>query len=165
MNQVMFRFYGPLNDFLPFEQRQMSFIVAFGGRRSVKDAIESLGVPHPEIELILLNDEPVRFDAAIRDGDRIAVFPNFYAIDISRTPHVQPRPLETVRFVLDGHLGKLARRLRLVGLSATYPAGADDDALAGMAGREARILLTRDRELLKRRNVTYGYFIRETEPQ
>jgi uncharacterized protein with PIN domain len=162
MNQLTFRFYGPLNDFLPVERRQVAFEMSFGGRRSVKDAIESVGVPHPEVDLILLNGEPAPFAAPARSGDRIAAFPSFYSIDISSIGHVRPRSLETVRFVLDGHLGKLARHLRLLGLDAVCPAGADDDALAGTAAREARILLTRDRELLKRRTVTHGYFVRES---
>jgi uncharacterized protein with PIN domain len=139
--------------------------VSFAGGRSVKDAIESLGVPHPEIDLILLNGNPAPFDASARDGDRIAAFPRFYTIDISSTQHVRARPLVAIRFALDNHLGKLAKRLRLVGLDTACPATADDDALAATAAREARVVLTRDRELLKRRAVTHGYFVRETQPQ
>jgi hypothetical protein len=164
MTEVTLRFYGPLNDFLPKKQRQLAFTVRFCGTRSVKDAIEGAGVPHPEIELVLRDGEPVPFDATVRNGDRIAVFPRLKTIDISSVENVRPHPLEMVRFVLDGHLGKLARRLRLVGLDAACPAGADDNTLAGIAARASRILLTRDRELLKRRIVTHGYFVRETEP-
>jgi uncharacterized protein len=162
--QVTFRFYGPLNDFLPREQRQHAFSLCFGGTRSVKDAIEGAGVPHPEIALILRNGDPVPFGATVHHGDRLAVFPMFHAVDISSLPHVSTRSLETLRFVLDGHLGKLARRLRLVGLDAECPAGVDDKVLAEIAARERRILLTRDRELLKRRIVMHGYFVRETQP-
>lgn len=165
MNQVTLRFYGTLNDFLPQERRQAPFTIRFVGRRSVKDAIESVGVPHPEIQLIVVNGEPASFDLAIQDGDRVAALPMFYAIDLSDTPHARPIVPETIRFALDGHLAKLARRLRLFGLDAACPARADDDALAALASREARVLLTRDLQLLKRRTITYGYFVRETDAQ
>lgn len=156
--------YGPLNDFLPPARRQVAVQVSFAGPRSVKDVIEGLGVPHPEIDLILLNDESVPFDRPVQDADRIAVFPRFQTVDVSDVTRVRPRPLATVRFVLDGHLGKLAKRLRLVGLDAICPAGTSDDELADLAAREGRVLLTRDHALLKRRVVAHGYSIRDTDP-
>ncbi|HXH07949.1 MAG TPA: Mut7-C RNAse domain-containing protein [Vicinamibacterales bacterium] len=158
------RVYGPLNDFLPPARRQRSFVLQSPAPRSVKDLIESLGVPHPEIDLVVLNGEPAPFDRLVREGDRIAVFPKFFGIDISEVTRVRPRPPVPIRFLLDGHLGKLARWLRLVGLDAACPAAAGDDTLASLAPAEARILLTRDRELLKRRAVVHGYFVRETRP-
>jgi hypothetical protein len=164
MNQVTVRIYGPLNDFLRPGNRQAALPVRFAGARSVKDLIEGLGVPHPEIDLILLNGEPVSFESTVHDGDRIAAFPRFCTVEISEVTRVRPRPPAAVRFALDGHLGKLGRRLRLVGLDAICPAGASDDALARIAAHDGRILLTRDRDLLKRRIVTHGYFIRETDP-
>src|SRR5438876_6089498 len=109
MTEVTFRFYGPLNDFLPSEQQHVAFSMRFSGTRTVKDAIEGAGVPHPEIELILLDRKPVHFDAVVHKGDRIVVFPSFYTIDIAGVEHVRPISLESARFVLDGHLGKLAR--------------------------------------------------------
>jgi uncharacterized protein with PIN domain/sulfur carrier protein ThiS len=164
MHQVTIRCYGPLNDFLPRGQRQAPVVITFAGRRSIKDAVESLGVPHPEIELAVLNSEPASLDAIVRDGDRIAVFPRFYTLDLTGVaPAARPRP-EPIRFALDGHLGKLARRLRLLGLDAACPAGASDEALTAAAAREGRILLTRDRELLKRRAVALGGFVRATDP-
>ncbi|PYR25261.1 MAG: twitching motility protein PilT [Acidobacteria bacterium] len=163
MKRATIRAYGPLNDFLPSGRRQADVTVAFAGRTSVKDLLEGIGVPHPEIDLVLRNREPVAFDCAVDDGDRIAAFPRFHAVDIAGVTRVRPRPLASVRFVLDGHLGKLARRLRLVGRDAICPAGAVDAELANLADREGRILLTRDRALLKRRVVTHGAFIRETD--
>jgi len=164
MNAVTVRVYGPLNDFLPPAARQVDVSVCFAGSRSIKDVIEGLGVPHPEIDLILLNAESVPFEAPVNDGDRVAAFPRFHAVDITSVTRVRPRLLATIRFILDGHLGKLARRLRLLGLDATCPAGARDDELARLAASEERILLTRDREVLKRRIVAHGSFIRETRP-
>jgi hypothetical protein len=69
------------------------------------------------------------------------------------------------RFALDGHLGRLARHLRLLGFDATHDPRADDEALAARAAAEERILLTRDLDLLKRRVVRRGYRVRSTDPR
>jgi hypothetical protein len=157
--------YGPLNDFLPPHRRQVPWTRAVSGHPSVKDLIESHGVPHPEIDLVLANGVSVTFDYIVQNGDRIAVFPRFGTFDIGALTLVRPRPLEKIRFVADVHLGKLARHLRLAGLDTAYRADADDAALADAADREKRILLTRDQGLLKRRAVAHGYFVRATEPR
>ena len=161
---VTVRAYGSLNDFLPPERRQIATTCVVESRQSVKDLIESLGVPHPEIDLILVNGVSVPFDCAVQGGDRIAVFPRFRTLDIGTLTRVRPQPLDAVRFVADVHLGKLARRLRLIGLDTAYRADANDADLAELADREGRILLTRDQGLLKRRIVAHGYFVRETRP-
>jgi uncharacterized protein with PIN domain len=172
MKQITIRVYGPLNDFLPRAERQSCRSYAFEGRASVKDLIERLGVPHPEIDLILVNGNSVPFGYPVQDADRVSVFPRFHALDIDGLTQVRPPPHAlgsstgaTARFVLDGHLGKLARHLRLLGLDTAYAADARDEELADVAAREGRILLTRDLELLKRRVVTEGYFVRETAPR
>lgn len=164
MTAVTVRAYGPLNDFLPARRRQVASRHRVDGQPSVKDLVESLGVPHPEIALILVNGASVGFDCAVHDGDRIAVFPVFMALDVGALSRVRPRPLEHIRFIADVHLGTLARRLRLAGLDTAYRADADDATLADLASQQERILLTRDRGLLKRGSVTHGYFIRETDP-
>lgn len=164
MKQLTVRVYGPLNDFLPPGRRQAAFAHAFEGRESVKDLIESLGIPHPEVDLILVNGGPAAFDYAVQDGNRIAVFPRFASVDIGDVTLVRP-PLDGIRFVLDGHLGKLARYMRLVGLDAEYRADATDDDIAGLAARDRRIVLTRDRGLLKRRAVSRGYWVRAIAPR
>jgi uncharacterized protein with PIN domain len=160
--EVTLRVYGPLNDFLPAPRRQAPWRRVVAGHPSVKDVIERAGIPHPEIDLILVNGVSVGFDEIIRSGDRIAVFPRFVTFDIGTHTRVRPRPLEHLRFLADVHLGKLARRLRLAGLDTAYDPHAGDAALADLAARQGRILLTRDVGLLMRRSVTHGYFIRET---
>jgi len=165
MTEVTVRVYGPLNDFLPAYRRQVPWRSVVDGHPSVKDLIERLGVPHPEIDLIVVNEESVAFDYVVEDGDRIAVFPRFMSVDIAALTRVRPEPLDGVRFVADVHLGKLAKHLRLAGLDTVYRRDADDAALAELADRERRILLTRDQGLLKRRRVSYGYFIREIHPR
>jgi len=164
MTNVTVRAYGPLNDFLPPERRQVPWPHGVVGHPSVKDLIESLGIPHPEIDLILVDGTSVSFHYLVQNGDRISAFPRFTTLDVGMLTRVRPPPLSSVRFVADVHLGRLARHLRLAGLDTAYPEGADDRALADLAHREGGILLTRDRGLLKRRNVAHGYFVRETHP-
>lgn len=164
MPTVTLRFYGPLNDFLAPAQRHRAWAYQFEGRTSVKDLIERFDVPHPEVDLVLVDDEPVGFDHAVREGQRIAVFPRFHSVDIAVVTRVRPPAPGEVRFVLDGHLGRLARYLRLLGFDTIYDAHALDHVLAATAAREHRILLTRDRGLLKRRSIDHGYVLRWSDP-
>jgi uncharacterized protein with PIN domain len=165
VSQCSIRFYEELNDFLPPERRKVCFSHDFQRRASIKDMIEALGVPHTEIDLILVNGESVDFSHIVRDGDRISVYPLFESFDIQPLVRVRLRPLRTNRFVLDVHLGKLARYLRLLGFDTLYRNDCDDAELARLASAEQRILLTRDRDLLKRAMVTHGFFVRATDPR
>jgi len=115
-----FRFYEELNDFLPPGRRRASFAYSVSGTRSVKDAIEAIGVPHTEIDLILVDGHSVGFDRVLRGGERVAVYPVFERLDITPLQHLRPRPLRAPRFVLDAHLGKLARHLRMAGFDCLY---------------------------------------------
>ncbi|MCB0165564.1 MAG: Mut7-C ubiquitin/RNAse domain-containing protein, partial [Anaerolineae bacterium] len=160
-----FRFYADLNDFLPAHKRQRPFIHRFDLNASVKDMIESLGVPHTEIELILANGGPIDFSYLVQDGDRIAVYPFFTVLTPDSSHRVRPAPLDPPRFVLDVHLGQLARYLRMLGFDTLYRNNFDDEALARISNTEQRILLTRDRGLLKRSLVVYGYCLRTTRPR
>ena len=163
-SRAVLRFYAELNDFLPPEKRQTAFSHNFFGRPSVKDMIESLGVPHTEVDLILAGDQSVDFNYRVNDGDRISVFPMFEAIDISEVLKVRPEPLLEPRFVLDTHLGKLANYLRMLGFDTLYQNNYDDETLARISAEQGRILLTRDRGLLKRSLVTHGYLVRADDP-
>ena len=161
MNQVSFRFYAELNDFLPERRRMVAFTHAFEGKPSIKDMIEGLGVPHTEIDLILANGISVDFSCLGRDGDYISVYPVFESLDISPLLCVRPYPLRETRFILDTHLGNLATYLRMLGFDTLYQNDCRDERLAHVSSQERRILLTRDRGLLKRRIVTHGYCVRE----
>ncbi len=134
-----------------------------GEPRSVKDLIESLGVPHPEVALIVVDDQPVGFDHLVVGGERIAVYPPFHELPLSGVTTVEPEPIEP-RFVLDVHLGTLTRRLRLLGFDCWYRTDTDDAELARVAVDQDRILLTRDRQLLMRRAITHGYCPRSPDP-
>jgi uncharacterized protein with PIN domain len=161
---VRFRFYSELNDFLPAGRRQVAFPHASAPDQSIKHLVESIGVPHTEVDLILVNGEPVDFDHLPQEGDRIAVYPPFKSIDVSGVTRVRPRPLGEHRFVLDGHLGRLAAYLRMMGFDVLYRNDYGDEELARISRDEGRVLLTRDRGLLKRNMVAYGYWLRETNP-
>jgi hypothetical protein len=162
--QASFRFYAELNDFLPPARRFADCVRTFLGSPSVKDVIEAVGVPHTEIEMILVNGESRGFDYRLRDGDRVSVYPMFEALDVGAASRVRPEPLRVPAFILDVHLGRLARILRLLGFDAAYANDSDDEELALIAARERRILLTRDRQLPKRRIVTHAYCVRSQNP-
>lgn len=163
--QAFFRFYAELNDFLAPERRFATFARDFELNPSVKDMIESLGVPHTEVDMIVVDGDPVPFGYRVRDRDRISVYPMFESIDVSRSGGVHPRPLRVTRFLLDGHLGRLARYLRLLGFDSLYGDDRSDSELAAAAEAEARLLLTRDIGLLRRGTVSRGYFVRAVEPR
>ena len=165
MNRASFRFYAELNDFLPPHRKLVNFSHAFDGQPSIKDTIEALGVPHTEVDLILVNGESVDFSYRIKDGDQVSIYPMFESIDIAAVLRVRPQPLREVRFVLDTHLGRLARYLRMLGFDALYENDFQDEELASLSSMERRILLTKDRGLLKRSEVTHGYCVREIHPR
>ena len=165
MSTAIFRFYAELNDFLFPDRRGVAFEHVFSGRPAVKDLIESFGVPHSEVDLVLIDGESVDFRAPVRDGSRVSVFPVFESIDIAPIARVRPEPLREPRFVLDVHLGRLAAYLRIAGFDVSWRNYRRDEELARISRSEGRILLTRDRDLLKRSAVTHGYWMRQTQPR
>jgi uncharacterized protein len=165
MTCVYVRLYAELNDFLPIERRQTAQVRRLRSRPSVKHVIEATGVPHTEIALILVNGQAVDFSYRVADGDRISAYPAFTSIDVSPVTRVSLCSPGDPRFVLDAHLGKLAAHLRMLGFDTLYRNDFDDETLAGIAGADHRILLTRDRALLQRRAVTRGYHVWETDPE
>jgi len=165
-NTVELRFYEELNAFLAPELRKRSYRIAcHGGGRSVKDLIESQGVPHTEIDLILANGKSVGFDYRVCPGDRVSVYPVFESLDISAVSRLGRPTLRQCRFVADVHLGKLVRRLRLLGFDCLYDQTWDDRILATISADQNRVLLTRDLGLLKRAVVTHGIFLRSDDAE
>ena len=165
LSHATFRFYADLNYFLPYARRQTDFDHTFEGRVSIKDMIESFGVPHTEIDLILVNSESVDFNYLVEDADRISVYPDFATVDVSPLVRLQPEPLAVPRFVLDIHLGRLASYLRMLGFDTLFPENYDDEYLAEVSSTENRIMLSRDRGLLMRKIVVHGYYVRSTNPR
>ncbi|MGA2614226.1 MAG: Mut7-C RNAse domain-containing protein [Spirochaetia bacterium] len=164
MASVTIRFYEELNAFLPAEKRKQPISADVPRGCTVKALIEDLGVPHTEVDLVLANGESVDFAYRPAHGDRISVYPRFESWDIGPLSRVRPVPLREVRFALDVHLGRLARLLRMFGFDSLYRNSLEDQELVRVARLEKRIVLTRDRGLLKRRSVTHGYLVRSLAP-
>jgi uncharacterized protein with PIN domain len=160
---VSFRFYAQLNDFLPLAFRGRRFTHVLRNVSSVKDAIEALGVPHPEVDVILINGRAEDFKAHLHAGDNVSVYPAFRALDLAGLRRAGADPPQPLRFALDGHLGKLASLVRLAGFDGVLET--DDADLAQIAAREDRVALTRDVALLKRSVVRHGYWVRNTNPE
>jgi hypothetical protein len=164
--RVEVRLYGALADFLPRGPRRRSGCAApaLRGPRSVKDLLESVGVPHPEIDVVLVDGEPVGFGHVVRGGERVAAYPAFRTLDIAGVLRAGPGEPPPDRFVLDVHLGALARRLRLCGFDADHAPQRDDAEIARIAEATGRVVLTRDVGLLKRSCVRHGHWVRATDP-
>jgi uncharacterized protein len=156
--QAQFRFDAELNDFLGPGERLLPITCEFNQGQSVKHLIESIGVPHTEIQRILVNGAQVDFDYLVQDGDQVQVYPTSAASDESRLPGER-------RFILDNHLGRLAVYLRMLGFDSLYRNDFQDEELALRSSQEGRILLTRDRRLLMRNLVTQGHWVRSTIPR
>lgn len=161
MGHAEIRFYGDLAT-LAGTDESGTVAVPVERPRSVKDAIESCGVPHTEVDLLLVRGRSVGFDELVVAGDRVAAYPPWVALDVPS--RVRPAPLDQDRFVLDVHLGRLAQHLRLLGFDTLYRNDLDDEDLAALAAGGPRWLLTRDRGLLMRRTVTHGYLVRSSDP-
>ena len=160
MKSATFQFHGSLNDLLSPAQRNVPIIYNFDDVPAIKHAIETIGVPHTEVNVILVNNEPVDFFYPLNDNDKVKVYDvqargNFPLSPSLTPPHVVPE-----KFILDVHLGKLAKSLRLFGFDTLYENNYDDHTIAELSQGENRIVLTRDRNLLKHKSVAIGYWIR-----
>ncbi|MCB1876949.1 MAG: Mut7-C ubiquitin/RNAse domain-containing protein [Chromatiales bacterium] len=164
MPEASFRVYEELNDYLPAARRKRDFPVRFPEPCPVRHLIGNLGIPPTEVEIVLRNGESVGWSEQIRDGDRVSVYPVFESLDVSSLLKLRPEPLRNPRFYADAQLGRLARWLRLLGFDTRYDNCIDDADLVRAARDEQRIILSRDRDLLIRREVTHGCHIRETRP-
>jgi uncharacterized protein with PIN domain len=165
MATATFRFYEELNGFLAPQRRGRDFACRCARTASAKHMIEALGVPHTEVELVLVNGESVGFDRLLADGDRVAVYPKFETFDITPLLRVREQPLRVIRFVADAHLGALARGLRMAGFDTLYDNRFRDAEVARLAAAQQRIVLTRDRDLLKRRAISHGCTVHALRPE
>ena len=163
MKRAFLRFYEELNDFLPPDKRKVRFEHQFIDRASVKDMIESFGVPHTEIDLILVNGNSVDFSYVVNDKDDISVYPVFESFDIRNVQHLRIKPLRESKFIADVHIGSLARYLRMLGFDVLYENEFSEQEIIDISLNEKRAILTKDRELLKNSKVTHGYWIRNEE--
>ena len=156
VNHATFRFYEELNDFLPLDKKKVAFIHSFGGTPSIKDAIEAIGIPHVEVNLIQVNNQVVDFNYRLKNNDIVSVYP---------VAKIQKKGAKEIKFILDVHLGKLAKYLRMCGFDTAYQNDYDDKKIIEISLEENRIILTRDIGLLKVKSVSNGYFIRDQNPK
>lgn len=159
---VRLRFRGDLDFFLGARAGQAVIERQITEKTSIKDVIEACGVPHPEVDLILVDDQTVGFDHTLANDAKVEVFP----VESRRTDPAEKRLQATgiSRFAADGHLGRLTRDLRLLGFDVAYDQLADDRQLLEVMARENRALLTRDRRLLMHAIVQHGYCPRSQNP-
>ena len=153
MVTASFHFFEELGDFLPRERRDRSFAAPCARSATTKHMIEALGVPHTEAGRLLVNGEEAGFDRLLEEGDEVLVYPHLESAQAA------------IRFIADAHLGGLARLLRMAGFDTLYENGYQDEEIAAIAGRAARTVLTRDRELLKRREVEHGCYLHTIRPE
>jgi uncharacterized protein with PIN domain len=156
--KVRLRFHGDLNVFLGSKAGDAVIERQLAEKTSIKDIIESCGIPHPEVDLILVDEEPVGFDRTLANDAKVDVF----TVENRDTNYTEERlqAIGITRFVTDGHLGGLTRNLRLLGFDVAYRQNAEDRQLLEVMARENRALLTRDRRLLMHAIVQHGYWPR-----
>ncbi|MCK9421496.1 MAG: Mut7-C ubiquitin/RNAse domain-containing protein [Bacteroidales bacterium] len=160
MNIAFIRFYEELNDFLPPLKRKVVYPVHFKDSPSIKSIIESEGIPHTEVDLILINGNAVSFKEKVNPDDQISVYPVFESFDISPINVIRLKPLRDPKFVLDVHLGKLARYLRMLGFDSVYDYRYNTDEILRISILEKRAILTRNRKLLMKKELEMGYWVR-----
>lgn len=165
IRKTYFRFYEELNDHLPLKWKKKSFIFEFRGTPSVRNAIHAIGVPHIEVDIILVDGESVGFDHQLKGGEHVSVYPVFESFDVTPLVRLRPEPLRQSRFIVDVNLGKLAYKLRLLGFDTLFRNDLEDDEIITISLAEDRIILTRDRGILKQNVVTHGYWLRNDDPK
>jgi uncharacterized protein with PIN domain len=165
MGAASIEFIDQLNDFLPKKEREQTILYEFIGDPSIKHLVEAMGIPHTEIGQILVNEHSTNFKYKVQHGDAVTVYPASPQLDhLSGLFHDGGLTIEP-RFILDNHLGKLTTYLRILGFDAIYQNDYQDVQLAQIAVEQNRIILTRDRQLLMRKSIIYGYAIRSLIPE
>ncbi len=159
MPKGIFRFYEELNDFLPKHRRKTDFEAKFKGKRSIKDMIEALGVPHTEIDLILVNGNSVDFKYILQDEDRVSVYPVFESLNITDVTLLRKIPLRRNKFIADTNLGDIVKYMRALGFNLYYDPLLSTREIVEISKRENRVILTKSRKLLKSKDVSHGIFI------
>lgn len=160
MPKGTFRFYEELNDFLPKHRRKTDFEAGFKRKRSIKNVIAALGVPHTEIDLVLANGKSVDFNYILQDGDQVSVYPVFESFNITDVTLLRKIPLRRNKFIADINLKDIVKSMRVLGFDLYYDPLLATREIIELSKREHRIILTKNRELLKFKDVTHGIIIR-----
>ncbi len=161
---VSIHFNRELNQFLSREKRHQIYQVISHDARTIKDLIEAEGIPHTEVDIIKVNGDVVDFHYQIKSGDQIEIFQLITPKNLDMIVRLGRPPLPHLRFVADVNLGKLTKHLRMLGIDCSFAPHWNDLDLAHVSVAEERILLTRDRGLLKRKIIHHGIYIHSSEP-
>jgi uncharacterized protein with PIN domain/sulfur carrier protein ThiS len=154
VSTATFRFDDGLAAFLAKDFRGRSFSYTCARAATLKNAIEALGIPHTEVGGVVVNGEPATLQRIVRENDVIEVHP----------PGIEKVGSVPI-FLADAHLGGLARFLRMLGFDTVHRNALDDAEIRRLASDENRIVLTRDRELLKCREIRRGCYVRALKPE
>ena len=157
--------HGELQDFLDRDKETGGIIYRITRKASIKDVIESLGPPHTEIARIRINGTISNFKHILRAGDIVHVYPHEPPVDITRDSELKPGFKQANRFLVDVNVGKLAKLLRMLGYDTAYDPNWSDREIAELASRENRVVLTRDKGLLKRGKIVWGRLLRGDLPE
>jgi len=159
MPKVVLRFYNKLNELLPEHRRNSDLEAEFKDKRSVKDMIESFGVPHTEVDIILANGKSVDFNYILRKEDQISVYPALEKPEIENPVHLCPVPPFKTRFIADIHLGDIVKYMRALGFDVYDDPGLSNRDIIERSQKEERIIITKSRKLLKFKEVVYGLLL------
>jgi uncharacterized protein with PIN domain len=164
-HRAVLRLYAELNDWLPAAKRQRDLVIPLPAPVDVRTLLTKLGVSPDAVELILVNGVSRSLQDPVRDGDRVSLYPTFEAFDVTPLLQLRDTPLRRIAFAADAHLGRLARYLRLLGFDTLFENDPGDDVLARISAEEGRVLLSRDRALLRRPAVTHGLWVPTVRPR
>lgn len=134
-------------------------------RASIKDIIEALHIPHTEISSIFQNDTEISFSHIPEAGERIFLHSFSHGTDVTQPSLLRPDPLPITSFIVDINVGKLARLLRMSGIDTVYDPQWQEKDIAEMAAADRRILLSRNRDLLRRKCILWGHLVRAEQPE
>jgi uncharacterized protein with PIN domain len=157
---AFFRFFQSLNDFLPRALQEKQIDYAFEGTPAIKDAIEAIGIPHTEVDIVIVNNAAVNFTYKLYGNDIVQVYPANANVVVSKEYSLIPDVNFPLAFIADVHLGKLTKTLRILGFDTLFNNQFSDTTIAEIAEKEQRIILTRDVGLLKRKSIKWGYWLR-----
>jgi len=160
-HSAQFRFFNELNDFLPQKFKNTEFKYQFINKPSIKDTIQAIGIPHIEVDLIIVNGKSIDFEYLMIGGEKIQIYPKNTKL---KGIHLQPKYPTSNKFIVDVNLGKLVPKLRLLGFDTLYQNDYKDHKIVEVSNKENRIILTGDIGILKYNAVKFGYWVRNTKP-
>lgn len=164
MNQVSFRFYEELNNYLPGQMHKVWINCGTEPYISVGEKIQSFGIPLEKVDLILVNGQSKAFSYKLNDRDQVSVYPVFESFDVSEVSQLREKPLRNIGFICDVHLGKLCKYLRMLGWDTLYSNRTTPEEIIELSRREKRIVLSRSLQLTHHKEVTHSLWISSSDP-